>query len=405
MSIDRITIVGASLAGLSAAEALREQGYDGAITVIDAATALPPDRPPLSKAVLIGTMEPADARQPMASRLNELDLTMVLGQQVTSLDPGTRGVGLADGSSVDGDAVVIATGSSPRHLPLELSGGKILAGVHVLRTAEDAQALRDDLDRSPSRVVVIGAGFIGAEVAASCRSRGLSVTMIETQPLPLQRVLPGPIGEFVADLHREQGVDVRLGVGVSELRGVDRVEQVVLADGAIIEASVVVVGIGVVPGTGWLADTGFEIINGVRSDATCQVAPGIMAAGDVCEWPNDLFGELMRVEQWENAIEQGAHVGRRLLAGAAGAHMAYRPVPWFWSDQYDRKIQLAGRVAPTDEVVVVDGSIEERRFVALFRRDDRCVAVLGVNRPRHVVQLRMKMSERLPWADALAHFA
>lgn len=403
--MDRITIVGASLAGLSAAEAFREGGFSGPITVIDGSPTLPPDRPPLSKAVLIGTMEPEAARQPVASRLDELDLTMMLGRHVTGLDVASRSVTLDDGSTIAGDGVVIATGSSPRHLPLAVSGGRTLAGVHVLRTEKDARALRDDLDRSPERVVVIGAGFIGAEVAASCRSRGLAVTMIETQPLPLQRVLPGSIGQFVADLHRDEGVDVRLGVGVSELRGSDRVEQVVLADGAVIDASVVVVGIGVIPGTSWLVDSGLAVGNGVRSDATCLAAPGIAAAGDVCEWPNELFGELMRVEQWENAIEQGAHVARRLLAGDAGDAMTFRPVPWFWSDQYDRKIQLAGRVAPTDEAVVVDGSIEERRFVAVFRRDDRCVAVLGVNRPRHVVQLRMKMSEPLAWADALAHFS
>ncbi len=403
--MDKVTIVGASLAGLSAAEAFREQGFSGSITVIDGSPSLPPDRPPLSKAVLIGTMEPEAARQPMASRLDELDLTMMLGHRVSGLDVTSTSVTLDDGSMITGDSIVIATGASPRHLPLELSGGRSLTGVHVLRTLEDAIGLRAELDASPARVVVIGAGFIGAEVAASCRSRGLAVTMVETQPLPLQRVLPGAIGSFVADLHRDEGVDVRLGVGVAELRGSDRVEQVVLADGTIIDATVVVVGIGVIPGTLWLEDSGLELGNGVRADGTCLAAPGIAVAGDVCEWPNELFGELMRVEQWENAIEQGAHVARRLLAGDAGTAMMFRPVPWFWSDQYDRKIQLAGRVAATDELVVVDGSIEERRFIALFRRADRCVAVLGVNRPRHVVQLRMKMSEALSWSDALAHFS
>ena len=396
--MQQITIVGASLAGTSAAEALRGAGYDGSITLIDAATELPVDRPPLSKQVLAGTMEPERASLPAAHRLGELDVELRLGARAAALDIPTRTVTLDDGAAIPADGVLLATGSTPRRLDSDLGG------VHVLRTLEDCLALRADLDAGPGRVLVVGAGFIGAEVAATCRGRGHEVTMVETQPWPLQRVLPGEIGRFVADLHQDEGVDLRLGVGVASLTGSQRVEQVVLTDGTELDVDVVVAGIGVVPSVDWLRDSGLVLDNGVRCDETCLAAPGVVAAGDLCEWPNPLYGERMRVEQWENAIEQGEHAARRLLAGEGDA-TPFAPVPWFWSDQYDRKIQLAGRVSATDRVEIVDGSIEERRFVALFERAGRCVAVLGVNRPRHVAQLRMKMTQPLAWADALAHFA
>jgi NADPH-dependent 2,4-dienoyl-CoA reductase/sulfur reductase-like enzyme len=183
------------------------------------------------------------------------------------------------------------------------------------------------------------------------------------------------------------------------------VERVRLTDGTVIDADVVVAGIGVTPSVDWLAGSGLDLDNGVICDATCLAAPGVVAAGDVAAWYNPLYDEVMRVEQWENAIEQGAHAARRLMAGdGAGTAEPYAPVPWFWTDQYDRKLQLAGRVAPGDEVAIIEGSLDERRFVAAFRRGDRCVGVLGVNRPRHVVQIRMKMNEPLAWSDALAHF-
>ncbi len=219
----------------------------------------------------------------------------------------------------------------------------------------------------------------------------------------MQRVLPGEIGGFVADLHRDHGVDVRLGVGVEGFDGGDRVERVRLADGTTIEADVVVAGIGVTPSVEWLADSGLQLGNGIRCDATCEAAPRIVAAGDLAEWPNERYGETMRVEQWEHAIEQGEYAGRRLIRGEAEP---FRPIPWFWSDQYDRKLQMAGRVGPDDEVRIVVGSLEERRFLALFRRGDRCSAVLGVNRPAQVVKTRMRLADpAFTWDAALEMFA
>ncbi len=409
-----VLVIGASLAGLTATETLRNGGYEGDLIVIDASPTLPPDRPPLSKQVLAGAWEPERAVHRVADRLPELDVDLRLGLTATSLDAAARRVTLSDGSQMEAAGIVLAMGASPRHLP-----GVPPAGVHVLRTMEDCLALRADLDAAPARVAVVGAGFIGAEVAATCRGRGLEVTMIEAGGLPLGRVLPDAIGSFVAELHRAHGVDVCLGVGVDALETDDdgRVRSVRLDGGASVDADVVVVGIGVVPSTGWLEGSGLELDDGVRCDPTCLAAPGIVAAGDVASWHNQRFDQVMRVEQWENAIEQGEYAGRRLLAelnsGSAGAGRPmepFAPIPWFWSDQYDRKIQMAGRPGGDDELVVVEGSIGEgdvtgRKFVALLRRDDRCTAVIGVNRPRHVMQARMKMAESLDWNGVRALFA
>jgi 3-phenylpropionate/trans-cinnamate dioxygenase ferredoxin reductase subunit len=395
-----VAIIGASLAGLSAAESLREHGFDGTVTVVDRNPSLPADRPPLSKQVLAGTMEPATAHQPLATELDSFEVDLRLGVGATALRPHVLEVDLEDGTTLSVDGVVIATGATPRRLPTDL------AGVHVLRDLEESLAIKAELDAGASRVAVVGAGFIGAEVAATCRQRGVDVTMIEAQVRPMQRVLPGPIGDFVTELHRDHGVDVRLGVGVDELMGSDRVTGVRLDDGTVIEADLVVAGIGVIPNTTWLEGSGLDVANGIGCDSTCLAAPGVVAAGDLARWPNPRYGETMRVEQWENAMEQGAYVARRLLAGD-GSVEPFAPIPWFWSDQYDRKIQVAGRVGPEDEVRVVHGSIEERRFVALFRRHDRCVAVLGVNRPAQVMRTRMAMAADggLSWDDAVATFA
>ena len=245
----------------------------------------------------------------------------------------------------------------------------------------------------------MGAGFIGAEVAATARGRGLDVTMVEMAETPLERVLGAEMGRVCAEVHADHGVDLRLGVGVASITGTDRVEQVVLSDGTRLDADVVVVGVGVIPNTEWLEGSGLEIDNGVVCDETCLAAPGVVAAGDVARWPNPLFGQSMRVEHWDNAIEQGMAAARRLLAGEAAEPFA--PVPWFWSDQYDRKIQLAGRSGPDDEVFVVTGSLEERRFAAIYGRGGRIVAVLGFNRPRHVMQYRRLIARSAPWEEAL----
>jgi 3-phenylpropionate/trans-cinnamate dioxygenase ferredoxin reductase subunit len=406
-----LVVVGASLAGMSAAVAARSAGHDGPIVVLDPSPELPHDRPPLSKQVLAGSWELDAATQPVVRQLDDLDLDLRLGVAATSLDVAGRSLGLGTGGSLEADGIVIATGSHARHLP-----GDRPEGVHVVRTGADALALRAELESGP-RVVVIGAGFIGAEVAATCRERGLDVVMVEAAEVPLPRALPGDVGMFIAHLHRDQGVDVRLGVGVDALvRGGDgRVAAVRMADGSEVAAEVVVVGVGAAPEVAWLEGSGLDLLppergGGIHCNSTLLAAPGIVAAGDVAAWPNPHFGgEVMRVEHWENAIDSGTHAGRRILAelgeeAGEGPVDPFASVPWFWSDQYGRKIQMVGRAAPGDEPVVVDGSLDDDRFVVLFRRGDRCRAALGVGRPRQVMQARMKMAESLEWGPVAGLF-
>jgi NADPH-dependent 2,4-dienoyl-CoA reductase/sulfur reductase-like enzyme len=337
-----------------------------------------------------------------------LDLDWRLGVRATGLDLTSRRVLLAGGGDVPFDGLVVATGAAPRELP----GTETLAGVHTLRTLDDSLAIRAALDGGVRRVVVVGAGFIGAEVAATCRTAGCDVTILEALPVPLGRALGDEMGAVMGELHRDHGVDLRLGIGVAGFEGGDRVTHVRLADDTLVDADIVVVGIGVTPNTGWLEGSGLALDDGLVCDATTRAAPGVVAAGDVARWPSHRFGELMRVEHWDNAIAMGEHAARRLLADLAGdptddpaSTAPYDPVPWFWSDQYDRKIQLAGRSAGADEVRIVDGAIEERRFVALYRRGDRLVGVLAMNRPRLLVTYRGLVERGAAWDEALAQAA
>jgi NADPH-dependent 2,4-dienoyl-CoA reductase/sulfur reductase-like enzyme len=394
-----IVIVGASIAGLRAVETLRREGYDDRLVLVGDEPHLPYDRPPLSKELLAGEWEPDQVvlrKQPY----DDLDLDLRLGQRATALDLEGRAVALDGGERLPFDGLVICTGARPRTLP----NAPPLDGVFVLRTLDDCLAIRARLDGGP-RVVVIGAGFIGSEVAATCRGRGLEVTVLEMLPVPMARGVGPVIGEACGQLHRDHGVDLRCGVAVAGFEGRDRVERVRLADGTAIDADLVVVGVGVVPTTEWLADSGLAVDDGIVCDETCLAAPGVVAAGDVARWPNPLFdGESMRVEHWTNATEQGVAAARRLLADDSSAEL-FAPVPFVWSDQYDVKIQVVGCIHGDDEVVVADGSLDERRFVALFGRGGRLVGALGFTRPRLVMQYRRMIAERASWDDALAHAA
>ena len=447
-----VAIVGGSLAGLRAAETLRSDGFSGTIHFIGEETHLPYDRPPLSKEVLGDKMEVANAGLISQEAFDALRLELHLGKRAVGLDAERKAVllasedeaggseaskaaeagGAAASAEITADGIVIATGSRPRKMP----GTEGIGGVYTLRTLEDCLALKAEFETGP-KVAVIGAGFIGAEVAATARGLGLDVTVIEMLATPLARVLGDTLGQVMADLHRDNGVDLRLGVGVEEVVAGEggRVSSVELSDGTSIAADVVVVGIGVIPNTEWLEGSGLEIDNGVVCDETLLAAPGITAAGDVARWPNRRFGETMRVEHWDNAIEQGIAAARRLLAGGwgksasegagggeagsgvtgskeagsgksdsskSGEAVPFTPVPWFWSDQYDRKIQLAGRSSPDGKVEIVTGSLEERRFAAIYERDGKLVGVLGMNRPRHVMQYRQLIVDGASWKEALA---
>lgn len=400
--MDRVVVVGASLAGMRAAETLRAEGFANTLTVVGDEARAPYDRPPLSKQVLTGQWDADRIALPSGAK-PELEITWERGIAASGLDLAAGHVALADGRTVPFDGLVIATGAAARWIP----GTQGVPGVFTLRTLDDALAIGAALDAGAKRVVVVGAGFIGAEVAASCRARGVAVTLVEPLPQPLSRVLGDVIGRVVAEVHVEHGVDLRLGVGVEAIEsGAHGVERVRLSDGSVIDADLVVVGIGVIPNTGWLEGSGITLDDGVLCDESTLAAPGVVAAGDVARWPNPLFGEVMRVEHWEHAIDMGAHAARRLLAWAASpsdpaVDLAYGPVPWFWSDQYDRKLQLAGRARPDDELAVVAGSIEDRRFTALYGRNGRVVGAFAMNMPARVVKYRQAIAAGLTWDEAL----
>lgn len=397
-----VVIVGASLAGMHAAQALRKEGFDGRVSVVDGDVHTPYDRPPLSKQVLRGEWE--IDRIALAPAGADLGIDWLLGTRATGLDLANRAVRLSgpDAPDVLGyDGLVIATGAAARHLP----GTPDLGGIHVLRSLDDCLALRADLDAAPRRVVVIGAGFIGLEVAAVCRERGLDVTVLEAAEVPLERAIGRDMGMAVAAIHGDHEVDLRLGVGVDAIEGsadAGRVERVRLADGSVIDADVIVVGVGVAPATAWLESSGLTIDNGVVVDETLEAAPGVVAAGDIARWPSARYGEHLRIEHWENAIQMGEAAARRLLVEESADAEIYDPIPWFWSDQYDRKIQLAGHSRADDVIEIVHGSVDDRRLVALYGRGGRVVGVLGINRPRHVMQLRPLVADGVEWDDALA---
>src|SRR5262245_58021704 len=393
-----VAIVGTSLAGLRAAETFRREGFDGRIVAIGAEPHLPYDRPPLSKELLRGDWEP-DEIVLRKQGVEELELDWRLEARAVALDTTSREVELHDGERVAFDGLVIATGATPRRLPNQPA----LAGLFTLRTLDDALALRELLEARP-KVVVIGAGFIGAEIAATCRVRGLDVTVLEMLPQPMVRGLGPELGAVIAAVHRDHGVDLRTGVTVDAIvdDGAGQVRGVRLGDGSVIDADVVVVGVGDVPETDWLAGSGLTLENGVVCDATCAPADGIVAAGDVARWPNPLFdGGLMRLEHWTNATEQGVHAARRLL----GHTEPFAPVPFVWSDQYDRKIQTVGVVSADADVDVhiAHGTLADRQFVALFGRNGRLTGALGFNRPRFVMQYRRIIADRGSWDDALQH--
>jgi NADPH-dependent 2,4-dienoyl-CoA reductase/sulfur reductase-like enzyme len=389
--MDEIVIVGASLAGVRAAEALRRGGHTGGITLVGREEHFPPyDRPPLSKEILSGEWATDRGRL----RVDEhLDATLRLGTEATGLALAERSLLLSDGDAVAFDGVVIATGATPRTLRGIDSS---LAGIFVLRTLEEAIALRTALDERP-RVAVIGAGFIGAEVAAVCRGRGLAVTVFEPLAYPMERALGAEIGGWAAQLHRAQGVDLRLGTGVSGVIGTDRVEGVVTADGTEVPADVVVVAVGVAPEVGWLEGSGLAIENGVVCDSRCRAlgangvaVEGVVAAGDVARWWNPTFGQQMRVEHWANAVEQGEAAAATLLGGDEAEE--FTSIPYFWSIQYSQKIQFVGIGGEFSGVV--EGGIDEERFVATYELEGRLVGALCVNAPARLARYRKLIAER-----------
>lgn len=405
---DSLTVIGASLAGLRAAEGARQAGFTGQITMVGAETHRPYDRPPLSKQLIKGDWEPERVALRKPEVLDALNLTWRLGVPAASYDPATALVTLADASTVSAEAMIIATGGMVRNLPAVMTEHLTSAGpkVTALRTLDDALAIRQILEQPDQRVVVIGAGFIGLEVAATARAKGHQVTVLEGAPAPLIRGLGAQMGAAIAELHRGQGTDVHCGVTVDKITdaGVHCSDDVIIAGSIIdgvIPADLVVVGIGVRPATDWLEGSGLIIEDGIVCDAHLRVTGPVgaqhlvYAAGDVARWHHQVLDQVIRVEHWTNAAEQGALAATNLLAAASGAEQTpYTAVPFFWSDQPPYRIQYLGRSGPDDEVTITEGSVEEGKWLAVYQRDGVITAALGINSPKSVMPYRSLIGQK-----------
>ena len=387
----RIVIVGGGLAAARTAEQLRRSAFDGSITIVGAEGHLPYDRPPLSKQVLRSELD--DVTLKPREFYDDNKITLALGSAVRSLDTGAQTVTLDDGSQLEYDEVVIATGLVPRRIP----SFPALPGIHVLRSFDESMALREEAGAA-RRAVVVGAGFIGCEVAASLRGLGIDVVMVEPQPEPLASVLGAQIGALVSRLHRAEGVDVRTGVGVDSVTGQDRVEKVALTDGSELDTDLVVVGIGSRPATDWLEGSGVEVDNGVVCDRVGRTnAPHVWALGDVASWQN-ATGHQARVEHWSNVAEQARVLVPSLLGQELPSNLVV--VPYFWSDQYDIKIQCLGEPEADDVVHLVED--DGRKFLAYYERDGVVAGVVGGGMPGPVMKSRGKIAAGAPIGDVLS---
>ena len=392
----RLVIVGASLAGLRAAQAARNAGFDGDLVMVGDERHRPYTRPPLSKELLAGEHSVDRVQLPC----DALDVQWRLGAPAASLDRGRRRVVLADGDEVAYDRLIVATGSRAR--PWTGAGAE-LEGVHVLRDVDDALALRAAFDDRP-RVAIVGAGFIGCEVAQTARKLGLMVTLVDVAATPMLPLGP-ELGRWCADLHRGHGVDLRLGTGVAALLGDRRVEAVELADGDRVAADVVVVGLGAAPNTGWLAGSGLQLDPGLVCDGTLTAAgdPDVLGAGDIVTWPHpSADGETVRIEHWTVAAEQGQLAGRNVLE-SPGERRPYDAPPYFWSDQYDVKMQSLGLPGRAERLELLEASPDRWRLVYAGERDGHLIGVIAINAARRLGSYRQALADRAAFEALRAH--
>jgi NADPH-dependent 2,4-dienoyl-CoA reductase/sulfur reductase-like enzyme len=394
--MESLVIVGASLAGLSAARAARDHGFDGRLVIIGDDPQRPYDRPPLSKDFLAGRIELEDLA--LEAETDALAAEWVLGVRAESFDAATRTVVLEDGRTVRADGLVIATGASPRSLPQIAEADNVV----TLRTLTDAQRLRG-LVRSGGRMVVVGAGFIGAEVASTAHALGMEVTVLEKSPTPLCGPLGPQLGAVVAGLHERAGVELVCGADIAGFdRTGDSVTAVRLADGRALPTDVVVVGIGAVPNTGWLTGSGIELGNGVLCDAVGATSiPGVVAVGDCAAWWDPATGRHHRVEHWTGAAERPAVAVGALLGADPATLPAVKP-PYFWSDQYGTRLQFAGDASRSDRIVYEHGGPEAESFLAVYYTGPDPVAVLAWNQTRLFCRWRKTLEKRATTAAQAA---
>lgn len=392
----RLLVVGASLAANRLLRTLRRKGFDGQVTLVGAEPHLPYDRPPLSKQFLAGSLEAGDVALGPDDLYDGVDLR--LGVAATRLLRAEGRVELADGTTLAADHVVIATGATPRRLPDQPQ----LEGLFLLRTLDDATALRAALVTA-RRLVVVGAGFIGSEVASTARARGVEVTVLEADSAPVVRGVGPVVGGALARLHRRAGVDLRVRTSVAGIVGRDgRVVGVRLADGAVVDADVVVVGVGVVPASGWLEGSGLVLDDGVVTDDRCRVEGGgghVWAVGDVARWPSARYGRRLRVEHWTGAMDHAMTVTANLLGG----DQVHDPCPYVWSDQFGHKVQALGHVAGDDEVVTLSGDLDSDTWVVGYLRDGGLAGVVGIDQPRAVMRHRRLIEQAAPLDEVHAH--
>lgn len=385
----KIVVVGGSLAGVHAAESLRDRGYDGELTIVSSEEQLPYDRPPLSKEALMEGIDHDRLLLHEPAWYGEQNITVLLDDPAVRLDTDSRELELRSGAVLPYDGLIIATGSRARRVRVEEDGPT----VHVIRTSEDARALRPHL-QAGRHLVIAGGGFIGLEVAAAARQLGMQVTVIEGAPVPLARAFGDVIGSWYRALHERNGVAFRCGHSLESIHqrpggGGVRVH---LSDGSSVDGDVIVAGIGAEPAVEWLEGSGVSIGNGIMCEADLSTTvPGVVAAGDVARWYNAIFDEEMRIEHWSNAVDQGRHAAGTLLGGSD----AFLTVPYFWSDQYDARMRFVGRAGAAEHVHIEHMS--DDRLIVLFGRDGLLRGAVCVNAPRQLAAYRMAIRDNVSW--------
>jgi len=389
--------VGASLGGFRVAQTLRRLRFEGPITLVGDEPHLPYDRPPLSKEVLTTEQEPDDTRFRPPEFFEEQHITLRLGAAAVGLDPEARLISLACGETLPFDAAVIATGARPRRLP----GTEGLPHVQVMRNLDDSKAIRSAMDGA-DHLVVVGAGFIGSEVAASARSQGLEVTILEKADQPLAMAVGPEVGRRCAALHGRYGTRLRCGIDIERISSTPEEGPIVhLAGGASIPCDLVVVGIGVIPNLEWLEGSGIETDHAVICDPYMRTSlPGVYALGDLASWHNPHYDERMRVEHWTNTVQQATTVARNILADLAGDDPTpYTGIPYFWSDQYGHRLQLVGRV--TEDVVFVHDPPDKPEMLALYRDGDQLSGAFAIDTVGPLMQMRTLLLKKAPFNKAL----